>query len=188
MKSVQGCLAPWEDDDKNEHCSDNENAGVAMSIKVTTGRAGMRRIQVMMFSAALILMSGCKDDGVSVDDRDAGLYGTIVSQGGGAIAGAGIHYIFYTQSNPVTLNALIQYSLPTTQTVTLKIFDPLDRQVATVIDGVQQPAGVHSVFVSDSSFTNGVYSYMLQTGDSMRTGSFYIRDDDIGRLQCKELP
>ena len=147
----------------------------------------MIRLRRTILSIALVvsLFVGCKDDGVSVDNRPAGLYAKVVNQGGGTIAGISVHYIFYSTTNPITLNVLIQYSLSTSQAVTLKVFDPFDREVATPINGVQQPAGVHSILVSDSSFTNAVYSYRLQTGDSLRVGSFYIRDDDTARLQQK---
>jgi len=147
----------------------------------------MNRLQRIVLSLTLIesLFVGCKDDGVSVDNRPAGLYAKVVNPRGGVIAGTSIHYIFYSSTNPVTLNAWIQYSLSTSQVVTLKVFDPLNREVSTLINGVQQPAGVHTIQFSDSSATNGVYSYRLQTGDSLKVGSFYIRDDDVLRLQQK---
>lgn len=131
------------------------------------------------------LFWGCKDDGVSVDNRPAGLYAKVVNSSGTAISGVNVHYLFYTSTNPLTLNAWIQYSLSTSQAVTLKVFDPFDREVSTLINGVQQPAGVHTIQFFDSSATNGVYSYKLQTGDSLTVGWFYIRDDDIVRLQQK---
>lgn len=129
-------------------------------------------VQHIVLTGALMasLLFGCKDDGVSVDSRPAGLYAKVVNQSGSVIAGTNVHYIFYSTTNPVTLNALIEYSLATPQVVTLKIFDPYDREVATPINAVQQPAGMHSRLVSDSTFTNAVYSYKLQTGDSLRVG------------------
>jgi hypothetical protein len=131
------------------------------------------------------LFCGCKDDGVSVDNRPAGLYAKVVSSSGTTISGVNVHYLFYTTTNPLKLNAWIQYSLSTSQVVTLKVFDPFDREVSTLINAVQQPAGVHTVQFYDSTATNGVYSYRLQTGDSLKVGSFYIRDDDVVRLQQK---
>ncbi len=143
--------------------------------------------QIIVLSIALIgnLLVGCKDDGVSVDNRPAGLYAKVVNPSGGVVAGTSVHYIFYSSTNPVSLNAWIQYSLSVAQVVTLKVFDPVDREVSTLINAVQQPAGVHTIQFSDSSATNGVYSYKLQTGDSLRVGSFYLREDDIVRLQQK---
>jgi hypothetical protein len=132
-----------------------------------------------------IFLFGCKEDGISVDDRPAGLYATVVDSAGNPVADAAVHYLFYTSTNPLVLNAWIQYGLPTSRTVTLTVYDPLDREFSTLINGVQQPAGTHTIQFYDSTATNGVYSYRLQAGDSLITGSFYIRDDDIVRLQKK---
>lgn len=147
----------------------------------------MNRLQIIVLLVTLAgsLLVGCKDDGVSVDNRPAGLYAKVVNPSGGVIVGTSVHYIFYTSTNPVTLYALIQYSLSTSQVVTLKVFDPFDRELYTLINAVQQTAGVYTIHFDGSSLTNGVYSYKLQTGDSLRVGSFYIRDDDIVRLQQK---
>jgi hypothetical protein len=136
----------------------------------------------LMLSA--LILPGCKDEGVSVDSRPAGLHAKVVTTGGSAVSDVGVHYIFYTTTNPVLLNAFIEYSLATPQMVTLKVFDPFDREVITLVNGVTQPAGQHSVLF-DSAVTNGVYSFRLQTGDSLRTGSFLIRDDDTARIQQK---
>lgn len=131
------------------------------------------------------LYVGCKDDGVSVERRPAGLYAQVLSPSGAPVSGVNVHYLFYTTTNPLVLNAWIQYSLSAPQMVTLKVFDPFGRESSTLINGIQQPAGVHTIQFFDSTATNGVYSYKLQTGDSLRGGSFFIRDDDRFRLQKK---
>ena len=130
------------------------------------------------------LFAGCKNDGVSVDNRPAGLYANVINTSGSVMSGVNVHYLFYTSTNPVVTSLWIQYGLSTPQVVTLKVFDPFDRELGTLINGQQQPAGQHSIYF-DSSVTNGVYTYRLQTGDSLRTGSFFIRDDDIAQLQLK---
>lgn len=139
---------------------------------------------VLPITLMMVLCFGCKDDGVSVDDRPTGLHSKVVNSIGNAVVGVNVHYVFYTSTNPVTLNAWIQYGLSTPQIVTLRIVDPFGRAVSTLINAVQQPSGQHTILF-DSSVTNGVYSYRLQTGDSLRSGSFFIRDDDIARLQQK---
>lgn len=138
-------------------------------------------LSIMLIAA---LFSSCKDDGVSADSRNAGLYAKVVSTSGNVISGVNVHYLFYTSTNPLLLQTSIQYVLSTPQVVTLKILDPFDREVSTLINGQQQPAGQHEILF-DSSVTNGVYTYKLQTGDSLRSGSFFIRDDDFTRLQQK---
>jgi hypothetical protein len=147
----------------------------------------MTRLLSVVISAVIIitLHFGCKEDGVAADDRPAGLYATVIDSAGNPVSDAEVHYLFYTSTNPLVLNAWIQYVLTVSRTVTLKVYDPLGREFSTLINGVQQPAGTHTIQFYDSTAANGVYSYRLQAGDSLGTGSFYIRDDDIVRLQKK---
>ncbi len=139
---------------------------------------------LLLIILMLTLFVGCKDDGVSVDNRPAGLYAKVNNASGSIISGVNVHYLFYSSTNSVVTSLWIQYGLAAPQVVTLKVFDPFEREIAMLIDGQQQPAGQHSIYF-DSSVTNGVYAYRLQTGDSLRTGSFFIRDDDIAQLQQK---
>ncbi len=71
--------------------------------------------------------------------------------------------------NPFNPSTVISYRLPVSSSVTLKIYDFLGNEVATLVNGVQ-PAGNHSI-VFDSSETfnhghlsSGVYYYRLQAG------------------------
>jgi hypothetical protein len=146
----------------------------------------MNREAVLVFTIALMaaFSPGCKDNGVSVDSRAIGLYAKVIDASGNALTGVNVHYIFYTESNPVVLNVSLQYGLPTSQVVTLKVLDPFGREVSTLINGQQQAAGVYTILF-DSAVTNGVYSFRLQANDSIQTTAFFIRDDDLVRLQQK---
>jgi hypothetical protein len=71
--------------------------------------------------------------------------------------------------NPVTT---ISYQLPKQSYVTLKIFDVLGREVAALVNGVEQP-GFKSVNFNAVNLESGVYFYRLQVADPTgRTGSF----------------
>lgn len=69
--------------------------------------------------------------------------------------------------NPFNPTTTIGYALPTADHVTLKVFDMLGRQIATLIDG-QRPAGHHQV-VWDANdrfgqpVASGIYIYQLTT-------------------------
>lgn len=52
--------------------------------------------------------------------------------------------------------------------MSLKVFDLLGREVATLVDGMQT-AGNHSVTFDGSDLASGIYLYRLQTGDFMTT-------------------
>jgi hypothetical protein len=50
--------------------------------------------------------------------------------------------------------------------VTLKVFDLLGREVATLVDG-RMEAGTHKVVWNASGFASGIYFYRLQCGESV---------------------
>jgi photosystem II stability/assembly factor-like uncharacterized protein len=67
--------------------------------------------------------------------------------------------------NPVTT---INYQLPNQSHVTLKIFDVLGREVATLVNGIEQP-GYKTVNFSASKLASGVYYYRIQVGSFIET-------------------
>jgi subtilisin family serine protease len=72
--------------------------------------------------------------------------------------------------NPVTN---IHYELPKSSTVTLKIFDVLGREVATILQGEQQ-AGRYTVPFDGSHLASGVYFYRLTaTGSGSEPGRHF---------------
>lgn len=66
--------------------------------------------------------------------------------------------------NPFNPTTTISYQLPTGGHVTLKVFDVLGREVATLVDEVQV-LGFKSVKFNADGFASGVYMYRLQAGD-----------------------
>jgi len=64
--------------------------------------------------------------------------------------------------NPFNPTTKISYSLPKSGFVTLKVYDILGKEVATLVNEVKN-AGNYSVDFSASSFTSGVYFYKIET-------------------------
>ncbi len=60
--------------------------------------------------------------------------------------------------NPVTT---IEYSIPTAEPVTLRVFNMLGREVATLVDGIQAP-GIHEVQFNAGTLPSGMYVYRLE--------------------------
>jgi hypothetical protein len=71
--------------------------------------------------------------------------------------------------NPFNPSTNVRFSLPTEQTVTLKVFDGLGREVATVLDHKTTPAGTYEIPVNLGSHASGVYFYRLQAGGFAQT-------------------
>ncbi|MGB9591969.1 MAG: T9SS type A sorting domain-containing protein, partial [Candidatus Kryptoniota bacterium] len=70
--------------------------------------------------------------------------------------------------NPFNPSTTISYEIPTTEKVTLKIYDVLGRTVATLVDDVLQPGQYTAVWSGENSagirVATGVYFYRLQAG------------------------
>jgi hypothetical protein len=65
--------------------------------------------------------------------------------------------------NPFNPETQIQYSVPRSSTVNLRIFDLLGRQVAVLVNE-QKPAGRYTVKWDASRMVSGIYFYRLQAG------------------------
>jgi hypothetical protein len=70
--------------------------------------------------------------------------------------------------NPFNPATKISFSIPAAGFTSLKVFDVLGNETATLVDG-QMAAGNHSVTFNASHLTSGVYFYRLQTGTYSET-------------------
>ena len=70
--------------------------------------------------------------------------------------------------NPFNPSTVIRYGLPTAQYVSLKVYDVLGQEAATLIEGMQE-AGFKSVGWNAGALTSGLYYYRLHAGDFLQT-------------------
>ena len=66
--------------------------------------------------------------------------------------------------NPFNPATSIQFALPASEKVTLRVFDLLGRPVATLLDGQSMAAGTHTVQFDGSNLASGHYIYRLEAG------------------------
>ena len=66
--------------------------------------------------------------------------------------------------NPFNPSTVIAYRLPADSRVTLKVYDLLGREIASLVDGLV-PAGSHSVTWNAASYGSGVYFARLSASD-----------------------
>lgn len=70
--------------------------------------------------------------------------------------------------NPFNPTTSIKFSVPQTQYVSLKVYDVLGTEVATLVDE-EKFAGNYNVQFNGSSLASGVYLYRLQAGNFVQT-------------------
>jgi hypothetical protein len=66
--------------------------------------------------------------------------------------------------NPFNPSTTIEYSLPSSSNVSLKVFDILGNEVADLVNGLQN-SGKHSIEFNASNLPSGLYIYRVQAGD-----------------------
>jgi len=66
--------------------------------------------------------------------------------------------------NPFNSSAIISYTLPNTNQVSLSVYDISGRQVVELVNSIRE-AGTHSVTFDGSNLASGIYFYRLTAGD-----------------------
>jgi len=74
-----------------------------------------------------------------------------------------LFHLSQNQPNPFNPGTIISYELPTQAHVTLKVFDLLGREVATLVNDVEQP-GFKTVTWNATGVASGVYFYRICAG------------------------
>ncbi len=70
--------------------------------------------------------------------------------------------------NPFNPSTTINYSVPKSCLVTIKVYDVMGREISTLINA-QKPAGNYSIKFNASHFATGIYFYRMQAGDFIAT-------------------
>ena len=74
------------------------------------------------------------------------------------------YYLSQNHPNPFNPTTTIKYGLPKESKVTLKIFNILGQEVATLVDE-HQPAGYHQITWDAAGHSSGIYFYKIQAGE-----------------------
>ncbi len=76
--------------------------------------------------------------------------------------------------NPFASSTELRFELPAASRVTLRVYDVLGREVATLVDGYR-PAGPHTASFTADHLPGGVYFYRLETPTSRQTRGMILR-------------
>jgi endoglucanase len=71
--------------------------------------------------------------------------------------------------NPFNPQTTISYSLPRASTVTLRVYDLIGREVATLLHNDREPAGDREVSFGGTNLPSGIYFYRLLAEDFIET-------------------
>ncbi len=71
--------------------------------------------------------------------------------------------------NPFNPSTNIRYQVPSNSTVSLKVYDMLGREVATLLNGKAQPAGEYEVTFNTGNLSSGMYLYRLEVNQTIIT-------------------
>jgi hypothetical protein len=78
------------------------------------------------------------------------------------------YYLAQNFPNPFNPSTLIQYSVPKTNFVTIKIYNAIGQEVSTLVNR-EVTAGVHEVNFNANNLSTGVYFYTIKAGDFTST-------------------
>jgi hypothetical protein len=82
-------------------------------------------------------------------------------------------FLHQNYPNPFNSTTRIGFSLPRSALVTLKVFDLLGQEIATLVKG-ERSAGDHSILWDASEFPSGIYFYRLQSNGAVQTRKLLI--------------
>ena len=73
------------------------------------------------------------------------------------------YHLYQNYPNPFNPSTRIDYQLPASALVIVKVFDILGKEIETLVDE-HQNAGNHSVLFNASNLPSGVYLYKIKAG------------------------
>jgi hypothetical protein len=81
--------------------------------------------------------------------------------------------LFQNYPNPFNPSTVISYQLPVASNVTLKVYDVLGREIATLVNE-EKPAGSYEVDFNANGLSSGVYFYTLRLNDKSYSKSMIL--------------
>ncbi len=76
--------------------------------------------------------------------------------------------------NPFNPATTIEFSIPQASYVTLKVYNALGKEVASIVDAQMQPGNYSQQFVAAANLGSGVYFYKLTAGNFVETKKFVL--------------
>ena len=85
----------------------------------------------------------------------------------------GKYFLYQNYPNPFNPVTTIEFYLPKSDFVTLKVFDSLGKEVAEFINE-SKSSGYHKIQFDASDLSSGIYFYQIQCGNFIETKKFIL--------------
>ncbi len=99
---------------------------------------------------------------------DGKTYGTLVSVEDESLLIPSEFNLSQNYPNPFNPSTIIAYSIPQRSNVSLKIYDIVGKEIATLVNE-QKEAGLYEIKYDASKLSSGVYIYSIQAGDFLES-------------------
>jgi hypothetical protein len=76
--------------------------------------------------------------------------------------------LYQNYPNPFNPTTFINYELPIKSFVTLKVYNELGKEVATLVNAEMKAEGTHSIPFNASGLSSGIYFYRLEAGSNIQ--------------------
>ncbi|MGB6120949.1 MAG: T9SS type A sorting domain-containing protein, partial [Bacteroidota bacterium] len=139
--------------------------GRLYGLKATTGRRYLVRIDTLTGEGRVLQKLG--DEGlVAIAMRNDTL--RVVGVSGDGFNLPEEYALYQNYPNPFNPTTTIEFALPQSSDVSLRVFNVLGEEVTTLVD-TEMGAGVHRVMWDASGMASGVYLYRLSAGNYVTT-------------------
>ncbi len=157
VENGKAILTVWGDDPSTDS---REGAREHEALFLKQWLQAQQKVQSLEITGILDVLGGGTKQGALHFEADGV---SMVSVSGQASVVPAWFELGQNYPNPFNPTTAISYQLPAISFVTLRVFDMLGREVATLVNEICQP-GVYAVHWDASSFPSGVYVYRLQAG------------------------
>ena len=83
------------------------------------------------------------------------------------------YYLFQNYPNPFNPTTIIKYKIPESGLITIKVYDVLGREIATLVNE-EKPVGSYEIKFDASGLPSGVYFYQLKAGNFIKTNKMIL--------------
>ena len=144
---------------------------VPSNVKTLTGTPDSLKIRATTssncsYGTYTVTVTGAENGGPRVHTRTYTLVvgGTPSGVNGNSLT-AGEYNLYQNYPNPFNPSTSIEFNLPKQEKVSLKVYNSLGKEIATLVNNSLGTAGLNRVTFDGANFASGVYFYKISAGD-----------------------